>query len=117
MTHELKTPLTVIQGYAGLLKTAGEDRELREKAVTHIGNESARLYQMVLQLLDMGRQQEDGEKTRVDLKRLVQSVISAMEMRAARYGMQFVLEMEDGLFLSAHEESVRQACQSVGQFD
>lgn len=108
MTHELKTPLTVIQGYAGLLKTAGEDRELREKAVTHIGNESARLYQMVLQLLDLARQQEEGEKIRVDLKHLAESVVSAMEMRAARYGMQLKLEMEDGLYLSAQEESVRQ---------
>ena len=107
-THELKTPLTVIKGYSGLLKTEGEDKELREKAAEHIGNESARLYQMVLQLLDMARHREDGEKTRVDLNRLAKSVVSAMEMRAGRYGMPFVFDMEEELYITAHEESIRQ---------
>ncbi len=114
-THELKTPLTVIQGYAGLLESAGADEELRDKAVTHIRNESGRLYRLVLQLLDLSRKRMAGPKEEVDLGRLIVSVSDAMSVRAGRYGISFVLELEEGLRIQAEEERVRQVI--VNLFD
>ena len=108
VTHELKTPLTVIQGYADLLKAAPEDAGLREKALGHIRNESGRLYRMVLQLLELARRQASGEKKAVELAPLVGSVCEAMEVRAGRYGMAFEAALPEGLSVLAEEERLRQ---------
>lgn len=107
VTHELKTPLTVIQGYSELLETAGEDQELRTKAVTHIRNESNRLYQMVLQLLDMAKRHQVGEKKPIDLNAMVQNLADAMKLRAERYGITFDLDMKPGLVVMGEEERIR----------
>ncbi len=115
VTHELKTPLTVIQGYAGLLETAGDDEELKSKAVTHIQNESGRLYRMVLQLLDLSRRRMAGKKEPVELRPLIASVAESMEVRASRYGIGFVRNLEEGLWVLAEEERVHQVI--VNLFD
>ena len=54
MTHELKTPLTTIQGYAQLMEEdQGADRQLTKQGLSQILQESTRMHQMVLQLLEM----------------------------------------------------------------
>lgn len=51
-SHELRTPLTVIGSYAGMLRRwGGDDRKLREEAVTAIEQESERLLHLVKSLL------------------------------------------------------------------
>ena len=107
VTHELKTPLTVIQGYSELLVTAGEDPGLREKAVGHIRNESDRLYKMVLQLLEMAQRHHIGEKKPVDLGVVIAGLTDAMRLRADRYGMSFSVEMEPDLWVMGEEERIR----------
>jgi len=107
VTHELKTPLTVIQGYSELLVSAGEDPVLREKAVGHIRNESDRLYKMVLQLLEMAQRHHVGEKKPVELGAVVAGLTDAMGLRADRYGMRFVVEMEPDLWVLGEEERIR----------
>ncbi len=107
VTHELKTPLTVIQGYSELLVTAGDDPGLREKAVGHIRNESERLYKMVLQLLEMAQRHHIGEKKPVDLNALVAGLTDAMHLRAERYGMGFLVELEPDLWVRGEEERIR----------
>ena len=107
VTHELKTPLTVIQGYSELLVSAGEDPALREKAVGHIRNESDRLYKMVLQLLEMAQRHHIGEKKPVELGSLIAGLTDAMGLRAQRYGMTFQVELEPNLWVLGEEERIR----------
>ncbi len=107
VTHELKTPLTVIQGYSELLVTAGDDLTLREKAVGHIRNESDRLYKMVLQLLEMAQRHHVGEKKPVDLGAVIAGLTDAMRLRAERYGMSFFVDIESDLWVLGEEERIR----------
>ena len=107
VTHELKTPLTVIQGYSELLVSAGEDPVLREKAVGHIRNESDRLYKMVLQLLEMAQRHHVGEKKPVELGAVIAGLTDAMRLRADRYGMSFCVDLEPDLWVLGEEERIR----------
>lgn len=61
LTHELKTPLTAISGYAQTLRRARLSEEDREAALGYICQESARLDRLskkLLRLLELDRQTE-----------------------------------------------------------
>jgi len=56
VSHELKTPLTAIQGFAqALLDGTADTPEAREQAAQVIYDESARMHRMALDLLDLAR--------------------------------------------------------------
>jgi two-component system OmpR family sensor kinase len=56
VSHELKTPLTSIQGFAqAMLDGTADTLEARKQAAQVIYNESARMHRMVLDLLDLAR--------------------------------------------------------------
>lgn len=58
-SHELKTPLTVIESYARLLKRRGFDnRAVAEESVDAILGESVRMKEMIEQLLHLARSNE-----------------------------------------------------------
>ena len=109
VTHELKTPLTTIQGYAQLIEAdGGEDPELLTKGIGHILHESTRLHRMVLELLEMADKGMAEEPVSVDMNRLIRSVAEAMEIKANRYGCSIKLRLEENLRVSGVEERLRQ---------
>jgi signal transduction histidine kinase len=56
VSHELKTPLTSIQGFAqAILDGTADTLEARRQAAEVINAESARMHRMVLDLLDLAR--------------------------------------------------------------
>ncbi|MBM7586144.1 signal transduction histidine kinase [Bacillus pakistanensis] len=58
-SHELKTPLTVIESYASLLKRRGMDQpELFEESVEAIHSEAVRMRELTQQLLLLARHEE-----------------------------------------------------------
>lgn len=58
-SHELKTPITVIESYAKLLLRRGFDnKEVAQESLQAIVNESAHMHEMVLQLLDLAKNKE-----------------------------------------------------------
>src|SRR5690606_3286082 len=55
-SHELKTPLTVIESYASLLKRWGREKpEVREEALEAIIAEAKRMKSLTRQMLDLAR--------------------------------------------------------------
>jgi signal transduction histidine kinase len=56
VSHELKTPLTSVQGFAqAILDGTADSEETRQQAAQVIYNESGRMHRMVLDLLDLAR--------------------------------------------------------------
>lgn len=110
VTHELKTPLTSILGYAELIRENGEeDRVFFDKGMTHIVDESRRLHGMVLNLLEVSRRGAVLEEAvRVDAGLLLRDVCDAMEIRAKRYKKRIVLKLEDELILLGQADRLRQ---------
>ncbi len=109
VTHELKTPLTTIQGYAQLIEAdRGADRELLEKGIGHILHESTRLHHMVVELLEMADRDALYEPQPVRMDRLIRSVAEAMEIKANRYGCSLRLYLAENLTVPGVEERLRQ---------
>ncbi|MCM3206709.1 sensor histidine kinase [Paenibacillus illinoisensis] len=74
-SHELKTPLTIIESYASLLQRRGKERpEVFDEAVEAILSESVRMREMTEQLLLLAKQPEQWniQLERLDITRLAQ---------------------------------------------
>lgn len=88
LTHELKTPLTIILGYAEMMKqTEFEDADFVKKGTDEIITESKRLTNMVAALLESSRSETAYEKfEKVDALELISAVVASMTVKAQRYG-------------------------------
>ena len=110
ITHELKTPLTSILGYAELIRMNGEkDRVFFDKGMNHIIEESRRLHAMVLKLLEVSRKNiMINEFERVDIGLILRDVCESMTIRAQRYKKTIEYEMSEELIMLADGDRIRQ---------
>lgn len=86
-SHELKTPLTVISSYAGMLKRWGKDDEvLRNEAIEAINNESIRLQNLIKSMLTLAEaEQEDWLNIeQFDVIMMVDELATMMQMTFQR---------------------------------
>ncbi|CAH0121656.1 Adaptive-response sensory-kinase SasA [Paenibacillus sp. CECT 9249] len=110
VTHELKTPLTSILGYAEIIRENGEsDKAFFVKGMRHIVEESRRLHSMVLNLLEVSRGSVGKvEAEPVELNTLLHDVCETMEMRAQRYKKHIRLALEPDLKVDGQADRLRQ---------
>lgn len=91
VSHELKTPLTSIQGFAqAILDGTVDQGEAHDHAVGVIFTESERLKRLVEDLLDLARLdagQIEFDRHPVDLSILLQSIVDRLSLRAAEKGI------------------------------
>ena len=100
-SHELKTPLTGIIGYAYVLQQrAAHDQPLTERdrmAISMIVEQSERLNRLIGKLLDASRieaGQLDLERGRVDLGALVRRVVESLQPTLERHSIQLACPAE-----------------------
>ena len=95
VSHELKTPLTSLRGYAETLLEGGlEDREHREGFVRVIRDQAERLQDLVedlLSLADLERPDARLHREPLDLRELVAGLLPGFEERAHRSGLTLTL--------------------------
>jgi two-component system sensor histidine kinase ArlS len=91
-SHELKTPLTVIESYARLLSRRGfADRDVAEEAVGAILSESIRMKEMIAQMLELAKNNEQlkFEFAETDVYTLIEKTLKPMRQA---YSREFTLE-------------------------
>ena len=77
-THELKTPMTAIMGYANLLRLKKCDEELSRKALNYIYSESKRLETLAFKLMTlMSLTEEEIKWESLDVQKLIRRVAKA----------------------------------------
>ncbi|MDX1523352.1 MAG: ATP-binding protein [Anaerolineae bacterium] len=81
ISHELKTPVSIIKGYAGTLarEDADWDRETLADGLTVIEEEADRLDKLITNLLDASRLQSGGLKLRLSYLDLAEMTRTAVE--------------------------------------
>lgn len=112
VTHELKTPIAVIQGYAeGLKDNISESPEDREFYCDVIIDEAAKMNAMVKKLLTLN-QLEYGttppEFCRFDLTEVIRSVMVSMEILAKQKDVTVHFEQEEPVYVWADEYMVEE---------
>jgi signal transduction histidine kinase len=130
VSHELKTPLTSIQGFSQALLdgTAGE-RAAQERAATIIHEEAGRMRRLVDDLLDLARL-EAGQvvmaREPVDVGEVLQECVARFSAPAERLDVDLEMEMGAGLpLVTGDADRLRQlfsnlvdnALKHVGQGD
>ncbi|WP_018883476.1 sensor histidine kinase [Paenibacillus massiliensis] len=103
VTHELKTPLTTIFGYAQILRDNGfTDYAFYEKGMNFIINETKRLNTMVVDILDASVAASPGQVFRfehMNLSDVLQETCDEMSLKAAKYNISVSVQMENPLFM------------------
>ena len=93
-THEMKTPMTAIIGYAQMLKSYDMDKEEKDQATDAILMESKRLERLSLQLLDLYvYRNEDVEMEELDLDVIGSELQTALRTLEKKYQVAFECDL------------------------
>lgn len=107
VSHELKTPIALIQGYAeGLKEGVSEDAESREYYCEVIMDEASRMNNMVKKLMTLN-QLESGndriEMERFDIVTLVCNYVNSARILATQNGISVMMEQYDAIYVWGDE--------------
>lgn len=112
VTHELKTPLTSILGYAQVLKDNGfHDKDFFDKGISYIINESHRLHRMVIDILELSKASSHEfahHVETVDLSTLIRDTCDEMRMRGKRFKIEISCDVADDLFLQGDKDKCKE---------
>ncbi len=110
-SHELKTPLTVISSYAGMLKRWGrDDSSIRDEAIEAIAKESERMQNLIKSMLMLAEaDQEDWLKPEVfDVVQLTDELSSMLQKTFTRLIRIHADAESTGIRINADKDKIRQ---------
>ena len=110
-SHELRTPIAVIQGYANMLNRWGkDDRSVLEESITAINSEALNMKDLVEKLLFLARTDKNTqklEKNEFPLNELIDEICRETRMIDSRHS--FICERNDNTIIDADRALIKQA--------
>ena len=123
VSHELKTPLTSISGFAEIMKNGMVKAEDVPRFANNIYEEAQRLISMVQDIIQLSRldeAQENVEKTDVDVALIAETVAKRLETQAAQKKIKFHLETETAVLSGVPhvlEEMIYNLCDNAIRYN
>lgn len=112
ISHDIRTPLTMIKGYAETIKDiTGEKKEVRDSQLDIIIEESNRLSNLVGDALDLSLLQSGGTDIKFDifdLSKVATDILNRFEIYK-NDGFKFELNVVDNAYVSGDEIRIQQA--------
>ncbi len=112
VTHDLKTPLTMIKAYASMIKEiSGDDKVKREKHIQVIIDEADRLTGLVNDVLSVSKLQSniDALNFKVfNLTELVYGIINKFGYLQESQGYNLMVDIDANIYTRADEEKISQ---------
>jgi signal transduction histidine kinase len=114
-SHELRTPIAVIQGYANLLDRWGkEDEETLQEAIDAIKGEAENMKELMEQLLFLARSDNNTipmDISEINLTMLVKEVCSESRMIDKRHSI--IEDIVNGVIIRGDSQLVKQAIRII----
>ena len=112
VSHDLKTPLTMIKAYAEMIRDiSGEDKTKRDKHTGVIIEEADRLTLLVNDILSLSRLQSSVDalqKTKFNLSELIENVLYRFDVVVEKQGYIIEKEIDIDLFVIADEKKIEE---------
>lgn len=112
VSHDLKTPLTMIKGYAEMIRDITyKDEEKREENLNTIIEETDRLNLLVDDILNLSKLQSNTQMLQLeefDIVSLIQSIVKRYALLKETEGYTFICEMPDHIFVQADKARIEQ---------
>lgn len=103
-THEMKTPMTAIIGYAQMLREYDLDTKEKEQAATAIWSEAKRLEKLSLQLLELYvYKNEDAEMEEISLLDVGEKLKTTLKYLSEKFSVDFSVDFEDEIVYANRE--------------
>lgn len=110
ITHEFKTPLTIIRAYVDLIEMYTDDPTLMEDAKKNISKETDRLLEMVekaLHLSSLEKYDFEFSSEPIEIMQLLRGICDRIEVKAKKFELTVYRDFKEAYIL-ADRESVMQ---------
>ncbi|RCW43428.1 two-component system histidine kinase PnpS [Paenibacillus prosopidis] len=112
VSHELKTPITAVKGFAEtLLGGAVNDEETARSFLQIIYDESDRLNRLIGDILELSKIESRRVPlsfSPVEVDSFISKSVKLMESEASRKNIELSMNIEQGLYVEADEDRLRQ---------
>jgi len=101
VSHELKTPLTSIKGFAETLKSFDfDDRQDAIRFLNIIEDEAERLYRLINDILSLSELEQRKTKAlrdKIDIEKAVEEVLSVLKSQSDKKNIRLSVKIREGL--------------------